>query len=90
MQALLPPPYREVTLLEQIIQLVGSVHVFEQLSLHFLLCEPKESQYFWYEPEKPGGCLLHKVEHDGFWDHVDHRPSDNVVVRNNQEFWVYN
>lgn len=84
--ALLPPAGGVVAFLEKLIQLISPVHVRHELLLHCLLGKPDD------ELEKTDSCvrelkmnILHKGEHDSLWNHVNHGPLDNIVVRGNEQ-----
>ena len=63
LQTLLPPPDGVVALFEEVVNLIGAVHVLQELTLHLVF------------------GVRNEVQHDSFWNHVNHGAAGDVVVR---------
>lgn len=85
MLAFLPPSDGIIAFFEELIESIGPVHILEEFALHFILCEPIKVKSIagTQDPQN----LLHKVEHDSLWHHINHCPLDDVVVRVDQKFY---
>lgn len=86
--ALFPPSGCEVALLQQVVELIGSVHVLQKLLLHFVLGESVKlvSKGLGNVVEAD---LLDEGKHDGLGDHIDHGTLHNIVVRSNQQLFTW-
>ena len=88
--ALLPPANGVLALLEQIVEFLCPIHLFEKFALHFFFTVPvdQNSQC----PVSHGKFqslvmqdLLNQSQHDSLGHHIDHRPPHNAVVRRDQQ-----
>lgn len=84
--ALLPSADGVLALAEQVVEFVGAVHVVEEFALHFFFGVSGGALASKQLVSAKGADVLDEIQHDGLWNHVDHRSLHNIVVRVDEKF----
>lgn len=65
---------------KEIVELTGSIHILEHLTLHVVPCIPGIIVSDGSTSPPLMDYSLHEIEHDGLRYHIDHGPFDDTVV----------